>query len=181
MHPRLAAVIEHADRARRELLAALDAIPPSLQEARPSEDAWSAAEIMEHLCRVEKGVIRLMEMKSLELRAMPEVPMEGPDMVPIRMERFVQFLDRSLRIDAPERVQPTGEVSAADARAALLELRRALLATLRVADGLALSKVEHPHAVFGKLDLYEWIYFTGSHELRHAEQLRGVAAHFTTA
>lgn len=180
MHPRLEAVIEHADRARLDLLAALDSIPPALQEARPSEEAWSAAEILEHLCRVEKGVTRLVEVKMLELKAMPEVPMEAPGLVPVDAAKFANLPDRAIRIDAPERVVPGGEMSAAEARGALLELRRQLLATLRVADGLALSRVQHPHPLFGNLDLYEWVYFAGGHESRHAAQLREIAAHFAT-
>ncbi|MCC7053877.1 MAG: DinB family protein [Gemmatimonadaceae bacterium] len=181
MHPRLEAVIEHADRARLDLLAALDTIPPGLQEARPSEDAWSAAEVLEHLCRVEKGVTRLTELKAAELRGMAAVPMEGPEMVPVNVERFRRLPDRSSRIMAPDRVQPTGEVSAVEARAALLEHRRSLLSQLRQADGLALSTVSHPHPVFGDLDLYEWVYTIGGHELRHAAQLREIAAHFANA
>ena len=181
MHPRLESVIEHADHARLELLAALDSIPRELQEARPTEEAWSAAEVIEHLCRVEKGVTRLTEVKVLELRALSPVPMEAPGMVPVNVERFRRMPDRTVRIDAPERVMPGGTISAVEARTTLLELRRALLASLRVADGLALSQVSHPHPVFGNLDLYEWVYVTGGHESRHAAQLREIAAHFASA
>jgi DinB superfamily len=181
MHPRLTAAIEHADHARLVLLSALDAIPVPLQEARPSEEAWSAAEVIEHLARVERGISKLHAMKVAELQAMPVIPREMVGAEPMNIEKFATVPDRGTRLDAPERTRPTGELSASEARTMLLEVRRAHLEQLRESDGLALSAVTHPHPYFGALDMYEWVYFIGSHELRHAEQLRDLAAHFTAA
>ena len=62
----------------------------------------------------------------------------------------------------------------------LLEVRRGYLEQLRASEGLALSAANHPHPFLGTLDMYEWVYFIGSHELRHAAQLREIAAHFAT-
>ncbi len=178
MHPRLAAVIEHADAARAELLAAVDAIPEELREARPSEQSWSAAEVLEHLVRVEKGVAKLMALKIGELQASPEPPHETADMVAITDARFGVLANRANRIEAPDRVVPEGEMSAESARMALMETRGILLDQLHAGDGLAYSTVLHPHPFLGTLDLYEWVYFVGAHERRHAEQVRELAAHF---
>jgi hypothetical protein len=178
MHPRLAAVIAHADNARTELLAAVDAIPEPLREARPTENAWSVAEILEHLSRVEKGIAKLVALKVGEMQTMPEPPREAPEMVPLALEKFDHLTDRGFYIEAPERVLPKGEMSAEAARAVLLETRGILLDQLHASDGLALSGVLHPHPAFGPLNLYEWVYFIGGHEQRHTEQVREVAAHF---
>jgi len=178
MHPRLAAVLVHADSARAELLAAVDTIPEELREARPSEASWSAAEVLEHLVRVEKGIAKLVALKVGELQATGEPPREEPGMVAIDTTRFGMLANRAQRIDAPERVVPDGEMSADAARAALMETRGILLDQLHAGDGLAYSRVLHPHPVFGSLDLYEWVYFIGAHERRHAEQVRELAAHF---
>ncbi len=173
MHPRLAAVIDYADRARTELIATVDAVPAPLREARPSEDAWSVAEILEHLFLVERGVAKLVALKAGEMQTLAAPPHEAPEMVPVELTRFM--VDRTTRVSAPERVVPRGEMSAEEARAALLQTRGMLLDQLHTADGLALSGISHPHPLFGPLDLYEWIYMTGWHELRHAEQIREVA------
>jgi hypothetical protein len=177
MHPRLAAVVEYADRARTELLATVEAVPEPLCEARPTEEAWSVAEILEHLWMVERSVAKLVALKTGELQSMPEPPREAPEMVPVDLTRFMS--DRSTRIAAPERVVPRGEMSATEAREALLQTRGMLLDQLHAADGLALSTVSHPHPIFGPLDLYEWIFMTGWHERRHAEQIREVATQLT--
>lgn len=181
MHPRLAAVIAHADRARTELLAVVETIPEPLREARPSENAWSVAEILEHLSRVEKGIAKLVALKVGEMQMMPEPPREAPEMVPLNLAKFEHMLNRDFYIEAPERVLPKGEMSALEAHAALAETRGILLDQLHAGDGLAYSSVTHPHPAFGALDLYEWVYFIGGHEQRHTEQVRAIASHFAAS
>jgi len=181
MHPRLAAVIAYADIARSELLAAIDEISEPLREARPAEMAWSAAEVLEHLTRVEKGVAKLVALKVGEMQTLEAPPPEAPDMVAVELSRFTMIADRSIHIDAPERVVPEGEMSASAARAALLETRGMLLDQLHAGDGLAYSTILHPHPLFGALNLYEWVFFIGAHERRHTAQIREIAAHFRTA
>jgi len=181
MHPRLAAVLAHADMARAELLAAVEAIPPELREARPSEFSWSAAEVLEHLMRVEKGIAKFVALKVGELQAMAEPPREHTEMVAVDLSRFKMVANRAHRVEAPERVAPGGEMSAEAARGALHESRGMLLEQLHVGDGLAFSGVLHPHPVFGMLDVYEWVHFIGAHDRRHAEQLRELAAHFAAS
>lgn len=175
MHPRLAAVIEYADRARSELLATVEAVPEPLREARPSEDAWSVAEILEHLMRVEKGVTRLVTMKAGEMLSHSEPPRDPDDLPELDVARFAAIADRSIQIAAPDRVMPRGEISAAEALDGLALTHAQLREQLHAADGLALSTAQHPHPVFGVINLYEWVYATGAHELRHAEQIRVVA------
>jgi hypothetical protein len=47
---------------------------------------------------------------------------------------------------------------------------------MRAADGLKLTDVTMPHPVFGALNLYTWFAWVGSHEARHAAQIREIAA-----
>ena len=176
MHPRLAAVIARADRARTELLAAVDQIPSELREARPSLEVWSVAEVLEHLARVEKGIAKVAALKIGELQTMPNPPREAPDDLPIDASRFAMVVDRVTRkIEAPERVRPSGEVSAEAARSVLMTTRGLLLDQFHAADGVALSTAIHPHPFLGDLNLYEWVYFIAVHEERHTLQIREIA------
>ena len=176
MHPRLTAVIEYADCARTELLATVEAVPEPLREARPSEEAWSVAEILEHLMRVEKGVARLVAMKAGEMQSQSEPPRDPDELPELAISKFARMSDRTMKITAPERVAPLGEISAGEALEGLAQTRAQLREQLHAADGLALSTAHHMHPVFGVLNLYEWVYATGGHELRHADQIREVAA-----
>ncbi len=180
MHPRLAAVISYADQTRTALLSAVDDIPEPLREARPTENEWSVAEVLEHLFRVEKGIAKLVALKVGEMQSMPEPPRELPEMVDIDAARFAVVQNREIRLDAPERVAPRGELSEEAARAALLETRGILLDQLHAADGLALSTILHPHPFLGELNLYEWVHFVASHEARHLAQVRALATHFAS-
>ena len=45
---------------------------------------------------------------------------------------------------------------------------------------LALSTASHPHPLLGMLDMYEWVWANGAHELRHAAQIREVAEQLGT-
>ncbi len=179
MHPRLAAVVAYADETRTELLAVVDAIPLSLREARPTEEGWSVAEVLEHLSRVEKGVAKLVALKVGELQMQTEPPREAAEMVAVDLGKFGLVETPVTKLTAPDRVAPLGEMSSEDARAALLETRGVLLDQLHAGDGLAYSSVRHPHPFLGELDLYEWVYFVGAHERRHLAQVRAIAAHFT--
>jgi len=181
MHPRLRMALDHVDHARLELLAALDTVPVEQQAARPAPDAWSAAEVLEHLARVERGLVRLTHVKVAEFRELSPVPAEDAELPAFDLVKFTRVEDRAMRLAAPERVCPTGTMSASEGRTAILEVRRAFVEQLAGGDGLPLSRIVHPHPFLGPLDLYEWVYLIGSHELRHARQLREIAAHFSVA
>jgi uncharacterized damage-inducible protein DinB len=181
VHPRVAAVLDHAEAARATLLAAVDSIPAPLREARPTLDAWSAAEVLEHLARVERGIAKLLALKVGELRAREHPPMEAETATPFDETRFLNLANGLGAMDAPERTRPQGELSADAAREALLDTRRQLREQLLAGDGLALSSVTHPHPAMGELTLYEWVYFVGAHEARHARQVRAIANHFAAS
>ena len=82
---------------------------------------------------------------------------------------------RSLRVTAPDETRPISDSDAASAWAALEQSRQALRAAVISGDGLALSEVKHPHPVLGEINLYQWILFVGSHEVRHTAQVREIA------
>ena len=78
MHRRLAELIEYADRQRAELLAAVDAIPESGRDVKVDASAWSVAEILEHLYRVETGIVRLLK-RGVERARTGGAPLEQED------------------------------------------------------------------------------------------------------
>jgi uncharacterized damage-inducible protein DinB len=181
MDPRLAAAIAHAEQARADLLAAVELMPPELREARPSLDAWSAAEILEHLARVEKGIAKLVALKVGELSAAGAADGGHPAPAPIDAARFRMVVESTARMEAPERTRPAGELSADAALRALRETRTLLREELARGDGLPLATATHPHPFLGALDLHEWVWFVGAHEQRHTAQLRTLVSHFATA
>jgi hypothetical protein len=80
--------------------------------------------------------------------------------------------DRSLRLDAPERLRPVGQGARPAALCAGLEAARDTAISLAVAHREALRARTAPHPHFGQLDGAQWLLFLAGHADRHAAQLR---------
>ncbi len=175
MHPRLAELIEYARKQRAELLAAVDEVPETGRDAKLESSAWSVAEILEHLYRVETGIVRLIRRGVERGRAGGVPPELDQGSLLNSLDRF-RLADRTYVVAAPEPVVPRGELTAAAALAALDDSRQTLMDAAFAASGLALGTITYPHPLMGSLTLYQWILFVGQHELRHARQIRSISA-----
>jgi hypothetical protein len=80
--------------------------------------------------------------------------------------------DRSRKLTASEAVRPPADADTDAALAKLHEHRDQLKHTLHLSDGLALGQVVAPHPRLGPLNVYQWCFFIGGHEARHADQIR---------
>ena len=174
MHPRLAELVDYAEAQRAVLLDAVEAIPQGRRDERVDPDCWSVAEVLEHLHRVERGIARLAA-HGVERARAQGIGQERNEASVLGSLDALQLLRRSPKITAPEAVAPRGAYSAAQALAALVESREALLGTLTAADGLALGEITQPHPLLGTLNLYQWVLFVGQHEARHTAQIREIA------
>jgi hypothetical protein len=129
--------------------------------------------VLEHLNLVETRVTGLLrkviaEAKEKGLGRETETSAVIPEM------NLGRLLDRTNRLAAPEMSQPRGGRTLAEAWHALDESRTAFRAVVLDADGFALREITYPHLYFGPLDMYTWIAFVGSHEARHADQIREI-------
>lgn len=169
-HPALRDLAALLDDGRRELLAVWSSIPPADRERRPAPDAWTPAEVMDHLRIVEGGSARLLARR---LQRAQEAGL-GPESNPASRVGGMTAYDlpnSPVRLEAPEAVRPAPGASGADAEAGLVATRATLRDLLATADGLALGEVRAQHMRFGDLDMYQWLEFIALHERRHARQL----------
>lgn len=173
MHPRLRELLDYAEARRGDLLAAVAEVPEPLRHRRPGADAWSVAEVLEHLLLVERGVARLLSRRIERAKAAGlERETETASLLG-SLDRF-GLLERRSPMPVPDLVRPPGTLSARAAAAALAESRLALLEALAQGDGLALDTVTAPHVRLGPLTLYQWVLFVGQHEARHTAQVRAI-------
>jgi len=179
MHPRIAELLDYAQLQRVALFEALSLIPESQRDRRCDAETWSAAEVLEHLHRVESGIVRLLT-RSLEPAKVAGLEPENEAGSVLASLDALGLMDRSRRVSAPAPVTPRGELSAAQGLAALTESRRALISALQDLDGLALGRITQPHPMIGPLNLYQWVLFVGQHEARHAGQLQDIARQLAT-
>jgi hypothetical protein len=174
MHPRIQEVLAHLDASDAEFKRAVASVPPASHDLRPGPDRWSVQEIVEHVSLVEG---RIAPMLINELNRAREAGLTADrDTSPVLPTFDVaRVTDRTRPIVAGEAVLPRGNVDVKAGMKTLDEHRQALLDAVVAADGLALGEVVLPHRVFGPLNLYQWLMFAGSHEARHAGQVREIA------
>jgi uncharacterized damage-inducible protein DinB len=159
-------LLELLDRERHELVARVEQVPAPARERRPADDAWSVADVLEHLARAERGIARLIAQRGRD------EPVSQAAAVPLDIGRV---RGRSERIDAPERIRPTGTMTAAEALRALDETRAQMRAAVLAAKSPSLDGCTYPHPVLGVLTLRDWISFVAHHEARHAAQVSAIA------
>jgi DinB family protein len=164
------AQLELLDTERRGLLAAVEQVAVADRSRRPAFDKWSVAEILEHLATVEQSVAKLIATRGRE--PLPENA-EAP--VPLDEARVARLRGRGRRIEVPDRMRPSGTMTAAAAIEALGASRTALLDAVKNADPVALAQRSYVHAIVGRIVLCDWIAFVAHHEARHADQIREIA------
>ena len=169
-------MLRHLDANRVVLRAAVDSVSPELRETRQSPDRWSVAEVLEHLVRVEEQLTRFLGGKLSEARVSGQLVPATDDSPITGSLRHDRVIDRRRPVTAGERVLPRGEMDSATAWAALESARLKLHDVVMSVDGLNLETFTLPHPALGPINGYQWILFIGSHEARHAAQIREIAA-----
>jgi hypothetical protein len=175
MHAHLQDVLPLLDNSRAVLKAALDQVPESLRRTRPSDDRWSAAEVLEHLAKVDRFFAERIATSIAEARGVG-LGLEQHPRSPLSTDIINKMKDRSERRQARDIVMPSGTVECADAWADLDRAREDVRAAVLAADGLALGSVTAEHRFFGVLNVYQWVELTAEHECRHADQIREISA-----
>ena len=175
MHPRLAELLAYTDAQRAVLLDAVATVPEPLRERRPEPEAWSVAEILEHLHLTEQGIAWIINWHVGEAKAAGAAPEQETGSLLGSLDVF-RIPERIVPVASPGIVRPRGAMNAAQAIAALGESRQALTAAAAAGDGLALGTITYTHIVLGALNMYQWLLFVGQHEARHAVQIREVGA-----
>jgi uncharacterized damage-inducible protein DinB len=175
MHPRIKEVLDHLAANRRALRDAVDSVPLELRQTKPDGGAWSVADVLEHLALVETSIAGLLERKINEGRA-NGLGTETETSSVIESARDTAIQDRSYKIVSGEAMLPKSALSPEAAWSALERAGDALQKVVMEADGLALGEISAPHRAFGPLSGYQWLAFAGSHESRHAAQIREIGA-----
>jgi hypothetical protein len=177
MHPNLAAVLVTLDDAGRALRRTTDTVPSDRRSERPAPDRWSAAQVLEHISLAEGGFTSWIT-SGIEKARAAGVGNETSERTPLPPHIGGLMADRVNRRTARDVVQPRGEMSDAEALAAIAKVERRLRTVLSLADGLALNEVMVEHPALGPFNVYQWIELMAAHRLRHAEQISEIAQAF---
>jgi hypothetical protein len=156
----------------RELLREAVASLPQLAWApRGNAGAWGAGEIVEHLALTEWAVVEFVRGSLLTW------PCHDPAIaLPSDAEVLRAAADRTVPLEAPERLRPAGQGARPAALWAGVEAARDAAVALATAHAEALRARTAPHPHFGQLDGAQWLLFLAGHAERHVAQLRALVA-----
>jgi uncharacterized damage-inducible protein DinB len=165
-----APIVEKLTQAQSLLLSAADSITPEQWQTAPAEGRWCAAEVVAHLTLVERGVLQNAD------RITQKEPKTWPFYRRFHMPlRIVE--KRWIRTKSPRAVAPISVGGKEHMLAELRDVRERTFAFLDETKARDLSVYRWPHPFLGTLDLYEWVAFIASHQIRHTKQMREIAAH----
>ena len=163
-------IYEDMDKTRTELKQRVSSLTDEQLNAR--DDGWSVAEIVEHLVTVENGGLRIAQ-KLLGKAQSENIQWDGVFSQPLSfVEQMGSIKDRKL--EAPERIHPSGTQSISESLAKMDENRRALSELRPRLETVNVSGATFPHPFFGDLNAYQWLAMVGLHERRHLAQIERI-------
>ena len=179
MHPRSQEVVNYLDQTRTEMREAVESVPANARDQKPADDQWSVAQVLDHVAIVHNMVARSVGKWIAEAQSRGLGP-ETSNSSLLNTIPSERVLDRSRKVQAPERIQPRNDIDAETAWREFEQAQDNLRAAFLTGDGLALDQVVQPHPVLGPINVYQWTLFNGSHEARHALQIREIGERFTS-
>ncbi len=163
-----ALVKEQLSAGREALLAAVEGLSEAQAGFKPSPEAWSILECLEHVAVAERQMLNMIQGAGEGGR--PSAP-----------DRDLAFAasarDRSRKFVAPDPAKPRGRYATLEeARRKFIEYRERTVAFVeRCSDNLRTRNVLHPIA--GQIDAYRCLLLIAAHPSRHAAQILEVRAH----
>jgi DinB family protein len=165
--PSLKSITKNLVRAEKEFLSAANPVPVGQWKTRPTEDRWSAGELVCHLIMVERSVIQGAA-KLLQKPAKPR-PFFKQFHIPMALVEW-----RLIRSKSPIPMDPGMICEKEEMLAQLRETREKTLEFIQETSGRDLSKYHMAHPFLGTLNAYEWLQMIASHEVRHTKQMKEV-------
>ena len=146
----------------------------SPDEAVQISDAanWSIQQIVEHLAIVSGGTARICT-KLVDGARADNKPGDGSFTLSDEFNHRSEMA-AAAKIEAPERVQPTGDVAIAESLEKLAASQTTIEDLRPDMERLDLSGHTFPHPFFGDLTAAEWLVVAGGHEVRHTFQIQRV-------
>jgi len=171
-HPRLREIAAYLDGVRGTLAGIITGTDRATLVATPPDGGWSAAQIVQHLGKVEGATAKGLEAAFATALAAGLGPDPETGSMLGALDRFTVEDGRVRRLEAPERLRPATDADLEASWASLGAARERMYRAYVGVDGRDLTKVMMPHPLLGPFHAYEWLLFTGKHEERHVGQLK---------
>ena len=162
------------EKIRENLNATLAGVLDHEAATLPDGEKWSIGQVVEHLSMVETGISMICS-RMLDAAKTDGKTSDGSFTL---SDKFRENLSQlaTARVEAPERVQPTGDVAIQPSLAKLTVATTALKSLRTDLESTDVTGHTFPHPYFGPLTATEWLVIAGLHERRHTSQIEGLLA-----
>ena len=158
------------EKIRESFVATIANVTDAEASALPDGEKWTVRQLVEHVSIVEQSITRLCA--KLVGAAKAEGNLADGN-IGVSNETIAKWAaSADAKLEAPERVQPTGDVSIADALEQLSTNIDVLAALHHDLETYDMTAHKFPHPYFGDLTATEWLVLIGGHERRHTIQLQ---------
>jgi hypothetical protein len=161
------ALCEHLERSRDEFTASIAGVSEAVWNFRPAPEAWSMAEVAEHVVISEAEILERVKRLTAGLAEPGRKPeVEGKDQVLIDRVPV-----RRGRAPAPEAMQPKSQFSTpSQAAEAFLEGRSRTLRYVHTSEADLRAHFDE-HVSLKLLDAHQWLLLISVHTQRHVGQI----------
>jgi len=153
-----------------KFLADIEHVSDEQWKFKPTPDAWSVAEVAEHIT-LSEGLLFSVVQKTL---LAPADDAKAKTLTGNEKQLLVSVMDRSVKAQAPEVIKPTGRFAT----------KKELIEAFKIARDQTINYVKTTqdplknhvarHPAFGELTTYQWLVFIAGHANRHVAQLEEV-------
>lgn len=160
------------DNIREKLIATVGNLTDEQANKLPEGEKWTLAALVEHIAIVEDGMTKICG-KLLSQAQAENKTADGSARLSNAFLEGVAGLGEK-KVEAPERVHPTGKQTIAESLAKMEENRRNLNALRPLFEQYSSTEHTFPHPAFGQLTACDWLALIGGHEGRHIRQIRSL-------
>lgn len=153
------------DRVFAKLKATVEPLTDEQATAHPEDEKWSVQEFVEHIAIVNDGVLAIA---TRLLTAAKEAGKTSGGAV-VFSDGLKEKMEAAtnVKIEAPDRVRPTGTVSIADSLARMAATREKYEELKPMFESHSSPEFTFPHPAFGPMSATEWLVLAGGHINRH--------------
>jgi uncharacterized damage-inducible protein DinB len=153
---------------RERFFQIINSIQDDELHAAPDGEKWPIAHLVEHVAIVEEGISKICSKLLREAEAAGAMA-NGTSRL---SENFLsRASDTSAKLEAPDRVRPTGEKSVAESLGRMEDNRKKLEELRPMFEAWDSESFKFPHPHFGDMSAIEWLSLIGGHEERHLRQI----------
>lgn len=158
------------DNIREKLIATVGSLTDEQVNILPEDEKWTIAALIEHIGIVEDGMTKICA-KLLTKAQSENKTVDGSAKFSDAFVAGIASLAER-KVEAPERVMPTGTQTIAESLTKMEENRRVLNELRPMFEKFDSSEYTFPHPAFGELTACDWLALVGGHEGRHLRQVK---------